>query len=162
MEPFNLEKWLKNKGRKIITRDGRSVRIVCWDSPNKAFPIVGFINNNPTVFVWDNYGYSSAGHVESKNDLFFANEEEDEFETTMISFSHAMFDYLLDTTNMKVDVKEWKNKLIDLAKKELLEEVPMWKKITKKEQNYLAYGYLSNDEYYLSIQELKDKLPKEE
>ena len=76
MEQFNLEKWLKDKSRKVVTRDGKSVRIVCWDSPNKTFPIVGFIGDNPTVFVWDNYGYSHAGHVESKNDLFFADEEE--------------------------------------------------------------------------------------
>ena len=67
---------IKNRSRKVITRDGKPVRIVCWDSPNKAFPIVGFIDDNPTVFVWDNYGYSKAGHVESKCDLFFAEEEE--------------------------------------------------------------------------------------
>ena len=73
---FNLEDWIKNRSRKVITRDGKPVRIVCWDSPNKAFPIVGFIDDNPTVFVWDNYGYSKAGHVESKCDLFFAEEEE--------------------------------------------------------------------------------------
>lgn len=50
----------------------------------------------------------------------------------------------------------------DMGKQDVLKDLPKWKKITEEEQNYLAYGYLSYDGYYLSIQELKDKLPKEE
>jgi hypothetical protein len=47
------------------------------------------------------------------------------------------------------------------GKQDALKDLPKWKKITEEKQNYLAYGYLSHDGYYLSIQELKDKLPKE-
>ena len=49
-----------------------------------------------------------------------------------------------------------------IGQEDALKSLPKWKKITEEKQNYLVYGYLSNDEYYLSIQELKDKLPKEE
>ena len=59
---------------------------------------------------------------------------------------------------LKKDAKE----LLDLARKEIFKSLPKWKKITKIEQNYLVYGYLSNDEYYLSIKELIENLPKEE
>lgn len=31
MEQFSLEKYLKNPNRKIVTRGGKSVRIVCAD-----------------------------------------------------------------------------------------------------------------------------------
>ncbi len=31
MEQFNLEEYLKNSNRKVVTRDGKSVRIVCTD-----------------------------------------------------------------------------------------------------------------------------------
>jgi len=30
-QKFDLSLWLKDKSRKVVTRDGRSVRIVCWD-----------------------------------------------------------------------------------------------------------------------------------
>lgn len=53
------------------------------------------------------------------------------------------------------------NKAYTNGKQDALKDLPKWKKITEAKQNYLSYGYLSNDEYYLSIQELKDKLPKE-
>ena len=31
MRQFDLDKYLKNPNRKIVTRDGKSVRIVCTD-----------------------------------------------------------------------------------------------------------------------------------
>ena len=48
------------------------------------------------------------------------------------------------------------------GKYDALKDLPKWKKITKIEQNYLVYGYLSNDEYYLNIKELIENLSKEE
>ena len=59
-------------------------------------------------------------------------------------------------------LKSLKDRFKLQPKQEWRKDLPKWKKITKREQNYLVYGYLSNDGYYLSIQELKDKLPKEE
>jgi hypothetical protein len=72
MKRFNLDDWLKNRSRRVAIKDGRPVRIVCWDSPNKAFPIVGFIDNEPEIFVWDCFGYCCEGHIETEFDLFFA------------------------------------------------------------------------------------------
>lgn len=42
MKPFNLEEYLKNTSRKVVTRDGESVRIICTDA-NNEYPIVGLI-----------------------------------------------------------------------------------------------------------------------
>lgn len=75
MKQFNLDDWLKNKKQKVITRDGRPVRIICWDSPNELFPIVGFIEGDSGPNTWDVFGFFNRGHKETKYDLFFANDE---------------------------------------------------------------------------------------
>lgn len=44
MKQFNLEEYLKNPSKKVVTRDGRSVRIVCTDRKSKQnFPIIALI-----------------------------------------------------------------------------------------------------------------------
>ena len=40
MKPFNLEEHLKNPERKVVTRDGREVRIICTDFNNNTYPII--------------------------------------------------------------------------------------------------------------------------
>ncbi len=42
MKPFNLEEYLKNPSQKVVTRDGREVRIVCTDFKNEQ-PILALI-----------------------------------------------------------------------------------------------------------------------
>lgn len=41
MKPFDLEKAVK--GEKVITRSGKSVRIICWDYQNALYPIVALV-----------------------------------------------------------------------------------------------------------------------
>ena len=43
MEQFSLEKYLANPSRKVVTRDGRRVRIICTDRRDLNFPIVTLI-----------------------------------------------------------------------------------------------------------------------
>lgn len=123
MEQFNLTEWLQDKSRKVVTREGKPVRIVCWDSPNKGFPIVGFIDDNPTVFIWDKYGYALPGHRESNRDLFFAdNDELTEFEKAMIQFSHernSLIQFEHTTEEINAHLYLYSEKLLDLARKEL-------------------------------------------
>ena len=92
MQQFNLDTWLKNKSRKIITRTGKPVRIVCWDSPNKTFPIVGFVDNEPEIFTWDCFGYCREGHIENENDLFFVDEEDKE----LTEFNDECYDFTFE------------------------------------------------------------------
>ena len=44
MKPFNLEE--AKAGAKICTRDGRPVRIICYDRIDEAYPIVALITND--------------------------------------------------------------------------------------------------------------------
>ena len=45
MKPFNLEEYLKNPSRKIITKEGRNARIICTDRVDSIFPIVALIES---------------------------------------------------------------------------------------------------------------------
>ena len=40
MEEFNLEKYLENPNRKVVTRDGRSVRIICTNRLDENYPVI--------------------------------------------------------------------------------------------------------------------------
>ena len=78
MEQFSLEKYLANPSRKVVTRDGRSVRIVCTDMKNTPYPIVALITDNKVGEVC--IEYTSDGkfrdlNIEYTLDLFFAPEK---------------------------------------------------------------------------------------
>ena len=137
MQPFNLDKWLQDKSRKVATRDGRPVRIVCWDLPGE-YKILAIIDEKPDgSYTVLNKKCDGTGEVKY-SDLFFADEEEEltEFENTMVSFAHAMFDHLLDVTK-EIDIKGWKDKLLDIARKELEKENSEFKpKFTYNEKDY--------------------------
>ena len=78
MKQFNLQEYLANTSRQVVTREGQKVRIVCTDRAGlTAKPIVALITlpNGDEVIktFWDN-GIETAGS-EDKNDLFFAPEK---------------------------------------------------------------------------------------
>ena len=45
MEQFGLEKYLKNPNRKVVTRDGRSARIICTNRLGDNYPVLALVNN---------------------------------------------------------------------------------------------------------------------
>ena len=76
MKEFNLEEYLKDPSQKVITRDGRDVRIVCTDMRSE-FPIVAIISNedkNERVNIFTKNGryYQTEKNSNSFLDLFFA------------------------------------------------------------------------------------------
>ena len=77
MKQFSLEEYLKNPSRKVMTRDGRNVRIVCTDVKG-AFPIVALIENsdgsNETAYKFKKNGYFLDSDDDYLLDLFFVPE----------------------------------------------------------------------------------------
>ena len=77
MRQFDLDKYLKNPNRKVVTRDGRSVRIVCTDMIGTSYPILAICRVDATHDCY--YSYTLNGKhnlgVESRLDLFFAPEK---------------------------------------------------------------------------------------
>ena len=78
MKQFNLDEYLKNPNRKVITRDGRDVRIVCTDCKNYEYPIVALVTYNDDEFVV-NCTKEGKCHTPNKYkyDLFFTPEKKE-------------------------------------------------------------------------------------
>ena len=78
MKPFNLEEYLANPSRKVVTRIGRPVRIVCTDVKDK-YPVVGIVklkeNHEETHTFKENGAYFE--DAEDDLDLFFAPEKKE-------------------------------------------------------------------------------------
>ena len=76
MKQFNLEEYLSNPNRKIVTRNGRNARIICTNRKSKFYPIVALINYESTENV---YNYTKEGKINTNDsnsaDLFFAPEK---------------------------------------------------------------------------------------
>lgn len=78
MKQFNLDEYLKNPNRKIVTRDGRNVRIVCTNAKGN-FPIIALVemyNGAETVLRLKENGHFY-NDTEDSRDLFFATEKKE-------------------------------------------------------------------------------------
>ena len=77
MKQFNLEEYKKNPNRKVITRDGKSVRIVCTDMIGTDYPILVVCRVDATHDCDYSYTLNGKHHlgVDSRLDLFFAPEK---------------------------------------------------------------------------------------
>ena len=76
MKQFNLEEYLQNPDRKVITRDGRSARIICTDKKCEGYPIVALVEDKYGEVITCNtkegvYLLCNENHY----DLFFAPEK---------------------------------------------------------------------------------------
>ena len=122
MEQFSLEKWLQYKSRKIRTRDGKDVEIIYTNSPVPHHPIVGFIDKS--IYTWTIDGKLIYGKEEQdKNDLFFTDEEEEltEFEEEILNLLNCATPEGHSAPTIE-KTKEYSQKLLDLARKELQPE----------------------------------------
>lgn len=78
MEQFSLEKYLANPSRKVVTRNGKSIRIICTDKRDLNFPIVALIETIPGgeevthSYTKDGKYYTACSDI---LDLFFAPEK---------------------------------------------------------------------------------------
>ena len=76
MKPFSLEEYLSNPNRKIVTRDGKSARIICTDRKG-ATPIIALVNSGLLGELC--YSLYPNGkkyeYIECDTDLFFAPEK---------------------------------------------------------------------------------------
>ena len=74
MKEFNLTEYLKDPSQKVVTRDGREVRIICTDAKGDE-PIVALLYNKnrdeENVYTYNRDGYFYKNN-DSCLDLFFA------------------------------------------------------------------------------------------
>ena len=80
MKQFNLEEYLKNPSKKVVTRMGRKVRIICTDREDSIYPIIALIKDDKreseilVTYTKDGIPYEWS---ESVYDLFFAPEKKE-------------------------------------------------------------------------------------
>lgn len=177
--PFNLEEYLANPSQKVVTRSGHKVRILCTNQRGNM-PIVALVEFETLDGVQIFYSDGKA-EIHREYDLFFLDESEEkltEFESALIQFVHDSFDSLLDVAKGDA-LSKWKDKLLDIARKQLKEE--QWKKELRKYQQGYGQGkidalkdlpkwrreqptdekYIHNKGWYITWNDL-EKLPKEE
>lgn len=77
MKPFSLEEYLANPSKKVVTRDGRKIRIICTDAKS-PYPIIALVESTDSTteqllsFIKNGkYFYNRS----SADDLFFAPEK---------------------------------------------------------------------------------------
>ena len=79
MKPFNLEEYLKNPEKKVVTRDGRKVRIICTDAKTH-YPVIALAESTDGTteqllsFIKNGKYFDNRSNVE---DLFFAPEKKE-------------------------------------------------------------------------------------
>ena len=78
MKQFSLEEYLANPAKKVVTRSGKDVRILCTDAKGD-FPIIALIDELTDNCIYHSV-YTKEGHVKpydipTRYDLFFAPEK---------------------------------------------------------------------------------------
>ena len=77
MKEFNLEEYLENPNREVVTRDGRKVRILCTDRKGDT-PIIALVNDANNGQEYGYAFYSDGKFIRDRGDeldLFFAPEK---------------------------------------------------------------------------------------
>ena len=94
MRPFNLDEYLKNPTKKIVTRDKRNARIICTNKKSmQGYTVVALIDNSEDSSKDTEAAaiYTSEGRFNDvytdRNDLFFASERRDR-KSTRLNSSH--------------------------------------------------------------------------
>ena len=73
---FSLEEYLADPSRKVVTRDGKQVRIICTDADRKN-PIVALVKEGTDkIFCYQPNGMLY-DHATCNNDLFFETTKKD-------------------------------------------------------------------------------------
>lgn len=72
MKQFNLEEFLAHPERRVVTRDGRPVRIICTDAKS-IYPVIGLVDDGicgERFISCQKNGRMSNDIIESPSDLF--------------------------------------------------------------------------------------------
>ena len=78
MKQFNLEEYLKNPSKNVVTRTGRKVRIICTDREDSIYPIIALIKDDKReseILVTYTKDGIPAEYNEAYYTLFFAPEK---------------------------------------------------------------------------------------
>ena len=127
IKSFNLEEYLADPSKKVVTRDGKNVIIINHILKNNKHKVPYIIvekDGSEDMFMCTDDGICFIGE-ESPWDIFFLEESEPElteFKEALKQFLYEGYDSILDITHGDA-IDKWKDKLLELAKKELQPEI---------------------------------------
>lgn len=80
MRQFNLEEYVKNPARRIVTRDGRAARVLCTDRISDTWPVVALVRDEEGEAVRTFHENGECYLIDESPDpcdLFFAPEKKE-------------------------------------------------------------------------------------
>ena len=111
MEQFSLEKYLANPSWKVVTRDGRNVKIISTDMNCKNYPIVALVQIFDKYYTEKVNTYTEDGELDIErpynDDLFFAPEKHEGWinvyrNNGSHTYAGAVYDYKEDAEKRKI------------------------------------------------------------
>ena len=114
MKQFDLKEYLANPSRKVVTRNGRNVRIICTDKKGFDYPIVALIENKLEGLEGALYYTKDGKYIaneSSDSDLFFAPEKHEGWVNLYKWTNKDCAYYIGSMYNSKADAE--KRKVID-------------------------------------------------
>lgn len=103
MKQFDLQEYLANPKRKVVTRDGRPVRIIYTDLDTDGGPIVAIVTMankiKQVLQYYENGRYYLSSDSRSDDDLFFAPTKH----TDYINLYHNEFGYFLGNREFETE-----------------------------------------------------------
>ena len=160
--PFDLEK--AKAGARVVTTEKQSVRILCYDGPDKEYPLVGFVEGCKLVRSWNERGRSEDAHFHG---LFLAEEEDaslTQFETALYCFVKNIRDLGKITEEELVETIKKYSSAFPTSREFVLENVdtPRWQHCGEGYSGFFIHGgFLYHGHNKISLQDLA-KLPKTE
>lgn len=158
MEQFSLQEYLENPQRKIVTRNGDKIRIICTDKKSTGYPIVALLeysdenttNKEAVIF------YNEKGKINLCNnnvDLFFAMEDEEKNDTSTTtakitrgrtSMKQFSLKEYLENPNRKIITKDGKTVRIICTDRKGLNVKPIAALITMPNGDEVIETYWAN------------------
>ena len=77
MKQFNLEEYIANPNKKVITREGKDARIICTDAKSEKYQVVALVTKKggqEILATFDTSGKYRSGY-NSHLDLFFVSKK---------------------------------------------------------------------------------------
>lgn len=114
MKPFSLKEYLKNPSRKVVTKEGNPVKILCTNYYNPNYPIVAEIYYSE-YNVAKSYAFTKNGgkleNIITPDDLFFVPEKHE-----------GWINIYKENTEIKEKDRQFSGACIYPSKKEALKE----------------------------------------
>lgn len=79
MKQFNLEEYIANPNKKVITREGKDARIICTDAKSEKYQVVALVTKKggqEILATFDTSGKYRSGY-NSHLDLFFVSKKQE-------------------------------------------------------------------------------------